>query len=89
MTATKTKADITIYSTTWCGFCKKEKEYLTEKGIEFTDVMVDLDQAKAKEMIDLSGQMGVPFTVIKQEGKDDVHVLGFDKPKIDAALGLA
>ena len=80
---------VTIYSTTWCGFCKKEKEYLTEKGVKFDDVLVDLDQAKAKEMIDLSGQMGVPFTVIKADGKDDVHILGFDKPKIDAALGLA
>lgn len=84
-----TKADVTIYSTTWCGFCKKEKEYLDEKGIKFTDHLVDMDQAKAKEMIDLSGQMGVPFTVIKRDGKDDVHILGFDKPKIDAALGLA
>lgn len=85
----KTKADITIYSTTWCGFCKKEKEYFDEQGIAYNDIMVDLDQAKAKEMIDLSGQMGVPFTVIKQNGKDDVHILGFDKPKIDMALGLA
>ncbi len=83
------KPKITIYSTTWCGFCKKEKEYLAEKGIAFEDVMVDLDQDKAKEMIELSGQMGVPFTVIAQDGKDDVHILGFDKPKIDAALGLA
>lgn len=83
------KAQVTIYSTTWCGFCKKEKEYLGEKGIAFTDYMVDQDQAKAKEMIELSGQMGVPFTVITEEGKDDVHILGFDKPKIDAALGLA
>lgn len=89
MAATATKADITIYSTTWCGFCKKEKEYLDEKGIAYTDIMVDLDPAKAQEMIDLSHQMGVPFTVIKQEGKDDVHILGFDKPKIDEALGLA
>ncbi len=85
----KSQADITIYSTTWCGFCKKEKEYLDEKGIAYNDVMVDLDQAKAEEMIKLSGQMGVPFTVIKQEGKEDAHILGFDKPKIDAVLGLA
>ena len=81
-------ADITIYSTTWCQFCKQEKAYLDSKGIKYNDVMVDLDNAKAEEMIRLSGQMGVPFTVIKTEDGMEEHILGFNKPKIDAVLGL-
>lgn len=80
---------IKIYSTTTCQFCKLEKAYLTSKGIEFEDIMVDMDPEKAKEMIELSGQMGVPFTVIETDDGKTESILGFNKPKIDAVLGIA
>ena len=77
-------ANITIYSTPSCPYCHMEKDYLKEKGIAFTDVNVAADPAKADEMIKKSGQMGVPVTDI-----DGTIIVGFDKPKINAALGIA
>lgn len=76
-------ANITIYSTPTCPYCKMEKQYLASKGIAYTDVDVAADPTKADEMIKKSGQMGVPVTDI-----DGTIIVGFDKPKLNAALGL-
>ena len=74
---------VLIYSTTTCPFCHQAKDYLNEKKIAFTDFDVASDSAKAQEMIDKSGQMGVP--VLDIEGK---IIVGFDKEAIDKELGL-
>jgi glutaredoxin 3 len=79
---------VKIYSTTTCAYCKAEKAYFDEKGVKYDDLMADQDPNIAREMIAISGQMGVPFTVITKDDGSEVHVLGFDKPKLDAALGL-
>jgi len=74
---------IKIYSTPTCPWCKRAKAYLTEKGIVFESVDVSSDAKAQKEMIDKSGQMGVP--VLDIDGK---IVIGFDKGKIDEILNL-
>lgn len=74
-------ANIKIYSTPTCPWCKKAKAYLTEKGVEFESVDVSSDEKAQKEMIDKSGQMGVP--VLDIDGK---IVIGFDVEAIDKAL---
>ena len=48
----------------------------------------DEDEAAAHEMIELSGQMGVPFTVITKDDDSEEHILGFDQPRLNAVLGL-
>lgn len=80
---------ITIYSTTTCGYCKMLKSYLQSKDIAYDEKLADLDQKYAQELYDQSGQLGVPFTIIEKEDGSVEGVLGFDRPKIDAALGLA
>ena len=55
---------ITIYSTKTCGFCKAAKEYLTENNVAYDEIDVGTDQEKAREMIEKSGQMGVPVIVV-------------------------
>ena len=74
---------VEIYSTPTCPYCHKAKEYFKTNKIEYTDYNVAEDQAKAKEMMDKSGQMGVPVIVV-----DDKVIVGFDKPKLEAVLGL-
>jgi len=81
--------NIKIYSTTWCAFCKAEKKFLTEKGVKFEDVNVEEDEQAAHEMVHLSGQMGVPFTVITKDDGSRVGILGFDQPRLVQELGLA
>lgn len=75
--------NITIYSTPSCHFCHEAKDFFKENGVEFTDYNVAADQEKRQEMMDLTGQMGVP--VIKV---DDQIVIGFDKSKLKELLGL-
>ncbi len=75
--------DVTIYSTPTCHFCHMAKEYFAEKGVAFTNYDVASDLAKRQEMIEMTGQMGVPVIKIA----DDV-IIGFDKPKIAQLLGI-
>lgn len=72
---------ITIYSTPTCGYCKMTKEFLTKKNVPFTDIDVSTDQEKAQEMVEISGQMGVPVIVIG-EGDDKDILVGFDQNKL-------
>ncbi|MFC1720837.1 glutaredoxin family protein [Patescibacteria group bacterium] len=74
---------VTIYSTPACGFCKMAKAFFTEKGIEYTEHDVAADEAMRNEMIEKTGQMGVPVIEI-----DDQVVVGFDKDKLSEMLGL-
>jgi glutaredoxin-like YruB-family protein len=77
-------ANVIVYSTPTCPYCKLAKEYMTEKGVAFTNVDVSSDPALAEEMIKKSGQMGVP--VIDVDGK---IIVGFDKEGLKAALKIA
>ena len=81
-------ATITMYTTTTCPFCKMQKEYLVSKNISFSEILVDEHPEEAQKMIAVSGQMGVPFTVIVNDDGQQDNILGFDKPRIDSALGI-
>ena len=74
---------VTVYSTPTCPFCIRAKQFLKENSVEYIDIDVSSDQVKAQEMIDRSGQMGVPVLDI-----DGTVVVGFDKDKIKEALGI-
>ena len=73
----------TIYSTPTCHFCHLAKDFFKENNIPFTDYNVASDTAKRQEMLEKSGQMGVPVILIGNE-----LVVGFNKPKISELLGL-
>ena len=68
---------VKIYTTKTCGFCKLAKEFLIKNKIIYTEMDVTNDQSAAQEMIDKSGQMGVPVLVI-----DGQVIIGFDKEKL-------
>lgn len=74
---------IKVYSTPTCPFCVMVKDYLIEHNFEFEDIDVLEDKKAAKEMIQKSGQMGVP--VVEINGK---IVVGFDKEKINELLNI-
>lgn len=78
-----TKKEIIIYSTPTCHFCQQAKEYFGEKGIEYTNFDVSTDLEKRQEMIEMTGQMGVPVIKI---GED--VLIGFDKEKIMQLLDI-
>ena len=74
---------ITVYSTPTCHFCHMAKDFFKEKGVEFEDFNVAENLEKRKEMMDKSGQMGVPVIMI-----DDKIIVGFNRPKIAELLGI-
>ncbi|MCK4326842.1 MAG: glutathione S-transferase N-terminal domain-containing protein [Candidatus Diapherotrites archaeon] len=76
-------ANVIVYSTPTCPWCDRAKDYLKEKGIDFTAYDVAADQEKAVEMIEKSGQRGVPVIDI-----NGTIVIGFDQAKVDGLLGL-
>ena len=72
---------ITVYSATWCAFCHAAKDYFDKLGVSYTDKDVDADPISAAESVAKSGQRGIPVIDI-----DGEIIVGFDRPKIDAAL---
>lgn len=73
--------NITIYSTPTCHFCQLAKAYMKDHGIAYTEFNVASDLEKRKEMIDKSGQMGVP--VIDIDGK---IMIGFEEGEFAEAV---
>ena len=72
---------VTIYSATWCAFCRSAKEYLDKLNIKYDVKDVDNDSGAAQECMDKSHQTGIPVIDI-----DGTIIVGFDRPKIDLAL---
>ncbi len=72
---------VAVYTTPTCGYCHQLKAYLNQRGVAHTEYDVSRDQNAAMEMVRLSGQQGVPVTVI-----DGQVVVGFNRPVIDQML---
>lgn len=77
---------ITVYSTTTCPFCVQLKKWLDQKGVIYTDYMVDKNPYAAQVMISQSGQMGVPFSTVEYDDGSVDKILGFDRAKFETAL---
>ena len=75
---------VTVYSTPTCPWCHKAKDFLKENNIPFEDVNVAADHKAAQDMIEKSGQMGVPVIDI-----DGTVIVGFDKNALKKALKLS
>lgn len=74
---------VRVFSTQLCPYCVTLKEFLKENNIEFEDVDVSQNKQAMKEMVEKSGQMGVPVVDINGQ-----IVVGFDKEKISKLLNL-
>jgi glutaredoxin-like YruB-family protein len=74
---------VIVYSTSTCPFCIRVKQFLKDNNIAFEDIDVSQDQSKADEMVEKSGQIGVPVLDI-----DGEIIIGFDKQAVTKALGI-
>jgi len=72
---------VKVYSTKTCPWCTKVKDFLKSKNVKFESIDVGEDRKAAEEMVEKSGQMGVPVTDIN--GK---IIVGYDKEAIEKAL---
>jgi len=75
--------NVTIYSTPTCTYCNMAKSFFKANKVAFTEYNVASDLEKRREMIDKTGQMGVPVIDIGSE-----VIVGFDEGHIRTALGI-
>jgi len=75
--------NVKIYSTPTCGYCNMAKEFFKENNVEFEEYNVASDADKRNEMVEKTGQMGVP--VIEVDGE---IMIGFDKSTLSSLLGV-
>lgn len=75
---------VAIYTTPTCVYCKMTKEYFKNHGVVYEEKNVAADEAARRQMIEKSGQMGVPVTDI-----DGSIVVGFDEERLASLLKIA
>ncbi len=75
---------VSIYTTVTCGYCKMAKDFFQKNNVEFQEFDVGTDLGKRQEMIEKSGQMGVPVITV---GAD--MIVGFNKPRLEELLGIS
>lgn len=74
---------VKIFTTPTCAYCKMAKEFFKTNNVEYQEFNVAQDAKARDEMIQKSGQLGVPVIFI-----DSNLIIGFDKPKIAQLLGI-
>lgn len=72
---------VIVYSADWCAFCHAAKEYFNKLGVSYEERNVEEDPKFMHEAVEKSGQMGIPVIDI-----DGQIIVGFDRPRIDAAI---
>jgi len=80
---TKGYPRVILFSSGSCPWCSRAKSYLRQKGVRVKEVRVDKDPDAAKDVVRMTGQMGVPVLLI-----GTAKIVGFDKSRIDRLLGL-
>jgi len=80
---------ISIYTTNTCVYCAQVKKFLENKGLTYTLINLDDNPERTNELLELTGQLAVPVTVVAEEDNDaapkDVTV-GWNPAKLTAAI---
>lgn len=77
-------APVTIYSTPTCHFCHAAKDFFDDNNVAYNDINVAGDMEKINELVEKSGQRGVPVILIGDE-----VVVGFDEEALRSKLNIA
>ena len=79
---------VSIYTTPTCMYCKMAKEFFQANNVQYEEFDVASDEAKRNEMVEMTGQMGVPVIAVADEGGQPDIVIGFDKGHLAGLLGI-
>jgi glutaredoxin 3 len=74
---------VVVFTTPTCSWYRRAKQYLTQQRVQFREIDVSHDAAAARDVMRMTGQMGVPVIVVGNR-----PVVGFDKPQLDRLLNL-
>ncbi|MBU1083049.1 NrdH-redoxin [Patescibacteria group bacterium] len=78
-----------VYSTTVCVYCKLLKDWLDRHEVSYQEINLSTDPSLGQEMIQKTGQMGVPVSIITLADKTEEIVVGFDQERLGRILGIA
>jgi glutaredoxin 3 len=76
--------EVVVYTSPTCPYCRMVKEFLSQRGVAFQERDVSVNQTYAQELTRVTGQMGVPVTII-----DEHVVVGFDRAQLERLLSAA
>lgn len=77
---------ITVFSTTTCAYCPMVKKWLDQKGLTYDYIQLDKDPSRQEEMIQKSGQMAVPVTIVEKDDGMEAVVVGFNPGQLASAV---
>ncbi len=81
----RSKLDIVLYSTSWCGYCRKARAWMTNNGVPFVEKDIEKDAAANAEYKSKSnGYSGVPLIDV-----NGTVVRGFNQPQVEGLIGKA
>jgi len=78
--------NITIYTTNTCAYCVMVKKWLTAKGFSYSEVNLDEFPERAKEAVEVSGQMAVPVTVVTKKDDSREVIVGYNLAMLAPAV---
>jgi len=81
--AAKPKERVKIFTTVWCGYCKKAKAHLASRSVPFEEVDIEASERGRSEFSRIGGR-GVPVILVGDQRMD-----GFDAQGLDAMLAAA
>ena len=79
---------VKVYATTTCPYCTMVADWLKTKNVEFEKILVDQNEQAARDMVEKTGQMGVPVTEIQYKDRKSEYVVGFNQPQLAYMLGV-
>ena len=77
--------NITVFSTSTCAYCPMVKQWLKQKGYNYNEVMLDRDPSRQQEMMQKSGQMAVPVTLVEKADGSEKVVVGYNVGQLVSA----
>jgi glutaredoxin len=78
--------NITIYTTNTCAYCVMVKKWLASKSIAYDEVNLDNNPERAKEALEVSGQLAVPVTVVTKNDDSREVIVGYNLAKLAPAV---
>jgi glutaredoxin 3 len=72
---------VTVYTGDNCHWCERAKQYLTQRGVPFTEQNVENDEALQMEVMNLSAQRHVPVITVGSR-----TIVGFQRRELEAEL---
>lgn len=76
---------VTLYAKTGCRYCDQARSFLTDHGIEFTEHDIGSDDERAREMVQRTGQRGVPVITV-DGGETTDQIIGYDEDRLEDTL---